>query len=307
MMRFDLADLRLFLHVAEAGSITAGAAVANLALASASERLRGMEEFAGTALLERLHRGVALTAAGHALVRHARDLLDVHERMRADLSRFGLGLRGHVRIFANTSAISEHLPEPLSGFLSAHPQVDVDLKERLSHEVFEAILSGRADVGVASDQVEKGALDTYPFRQDHLVMVSTKDHPLAGRRRISFAETLAFQHVVLGSGAALHDHLAAQARRLGKSVVARAQVRGFDAVCRMAEHGVGVGIVPAASARRARRSMTIRVTALSVAWATRSLVVATRKGEQRPYVRALVERLVGEQGKDTERFSAARP
>ena len=75
MARLDLGDLQLFRQVAEAGSITAGAARANLALAAASTRLRGMEAVLGTALLERSRSGVVMTPAGEALLTHARALL----------------------------------------------------------------------------------------------------------------------------------------------------------------------------------------------------------------------------------------
>lgn len=287
-MRFDLTDLRLFVHVAETGSITAGAGRAHLALASASERVRAMETYAGAALVERQHRGVSLTPAGRALLHHAREILDRHERLGAELARFGSGLRGHVRMVANTTAIAEHLPEPLAGFLAAHPHVDVDLEERLSREVFEAVAAGRAEVGVASDQVDWGELDVRTFRRDQLAMVASRDHPLAQKRRVAFSETLAYEHVGLASGAALQDYLAGQARRLGATMSLRVRVRGFVAVCRMAEHGVGLGIVPAITARRARHSMKIRVVPLSDPWAARALVVATRRGSLTPYAAALV-------------------
>lgn len=293
-MRFDLPDLRLFVHVAETGSITAGAARAHLALASASERMRAMEEFAGASLVERLHRGVRLTPAGRALLHHAREILDRHERLGAELARYGAGLRGHVRMLANTTAIAEHLPEPLAGFLAAHAHVDLDLEERLSREVFEAVAAGRAEIGVASDQVDWGELETRVFRRDQLAMVASKDHRLSDRRRVAFSETLAFEHVGLGSGAALQDYLAGQARRLGATMTLRVRVRGFVAVCRMAEHGVGVGIVPMAVARRARRSMSIHVAALADPWAARALVVATRPGTLTPHAQALVDWLTPE-------------
>ena len=66
-MHLDLADLRLFVHVLDAGSITAGAARAHLSLAAASERLRQMEDDAGMRLLDRHARGVHATAAGESL------------------------------------------------------------------------------------------------------------------------------------------------------------------------------------------------------------------------------------------------
>jgi DNA-binding transcriptional LysR family regulator len=71
-MRFDLPDLSLFRHVVEAGSITGGAARANLALAAASTRIRNMEEALGAALLVRGRAGVAPTQAGRTLLRAGR-------------------------------------------------------------------------------------------------------------------------------------------------------------------------------------------------------------------------------------------
>lgn len=289
-MRFDLTDLRLFLHVAEAGSITAGAGRANMALASASERVQAMETLAATPLLERLHRGVRLTPAGRALVHHARDILDAHDRMRGDLAQYGGGLKGHVRMLANTSAVAEHLPEPLAGFLAAHPQIDVDLEEGTSQETYAAVAAGRVDLGVASDQVDAGELVLRPFRRDALMLVSARGHPLAGRTSVGFGETLDFDHVGLRPGAALPSCLAGQARRIGLAMSIRIRVGSFGAVCRMAEQGVGVGVVPLAAARRARLSMAIEVTPLADAWAERSLVVATRPGvAPSPHAQALID------------------
>src|ERR1700761_4986039 len=109
-MRLDLDDLSLFRHVAEAGSITGGAARANLALAAASTRLRGMEATIGSTLLERGRAGVSLTPAGHALLAHARRLLAGAERMREELSGYAGGAAGHVRLLSNTNALTEFLP-----------------------------------------------------------------------------------------------------------------------------------------------------------------------------------------------------
>ncbi len=131
-MRFDLIDLRLFLAVIDAGSITHGAAEAGISLAAASERLRDMETAGEVLLLHRGRRGVELTEAGEALAHHARAILHQMAQMRAELGRYAKGLRANVRILANTAAISEFLPERLAPWLTAHPQVDVELKERQS-------------------------------------------------------------------------------------------------------------------------------------------------------------------------------
>src|SRR5690606_31096857 len=98
----DLADLRLFLSVVDAGSITRGAVRANLALASASERLRNIEADAGVILLERRHRGVTTTEAGEALAHHARLILNQQAQLRAELREFATGTRGTLQLYANT-------------------------------------------------------------------------------------------------------------------------------------------------------------------------------------------------------------
>src|ERR1700745_597277 len=117
-MRFDLADLNLFRHVVEAGSITAGAERANLALAPASPRVRNMEEALGAALLVRGRQGVAPTPAGRTLLAHARAILRQAERLREDLGAYAGGLAGQIRVLSNTNALTELLAGALTSFLS---------------------------------------------------------------------------------------------------------------------------------------------------------------------------------------------
>jgi DNA-binding transcriptional LysR family regulator len=276
-MRFDLVDLRLFLLVAETGSITHGAERAHLALASASARIRGMEEALGVPLLLRGRRGVRPTPAGRALVHHARIVLQQLEHMRGDLGAYASGLRGHVRLLANTAALAEFLPGVLGAFLAAHPNIDVDLEERLSYEIVQAIAEGQAELGIVADTVDLGELETVPFRDDRLVLVTQLGHPLASRRRIGFAEALDQPFVGLGEGSALQDHLAGHAARLGRRPKYRVRLRSFDAVCRMVECGVGVAVVPEAAARRCQRTMAIRRVGLTDSWALRHLVICARR------------------------------
>src|ERR1700740_3766256 len=99
-MRFDLVDLQLFIAVADAHSITQGAARANLALASASERIKGLEAARGVALLKRGRRGVELTSAGESLLDHARIVLHNVDALRGDLASFASGARASVQLLA---------------------------------------------------------------------------------------------------------------------------------------------------------------------------------------------------------------
>jgi DNA-binding transcriptional LysR family regulator len=276
-MRFDLTDLRLFLNTAEAQSITHGAERTNLALASASARIRGMEEVLGTPLLERQRRGVRPTAAGRALAHHARLVLQQMERLRGELGAYGRGLKARLRLLSNTAALAEFLPETLAAYLADYPTVDIDLEERPSAEIVPAVAEGLADLGIVADVVDLGELETFPFRTDRLVLIAPRGHRLARRRSIAFREALDEDCVGLGAGSALQDHLGAHAARAGHPLKLRVRVGTFDAMARMVEQGVGVAIVPETAARRCADSMAVAVVRLSDPWALRQLTLCVRQ------------------------------
>jgi DNA-binding transcriptional LysR family regulator len=281
--------------VVEAGSITRGAERAHLALAAASTRVRHMEETLGAALLVRSRGGVTPTQAGRTLLQHARAILGQAERLREDLGAYAGGSAGQVRVLSNTNALTEFLPETLSSFLAAHPNVSVDLEERLSDEIVGLIAEGVADIGIVAGTVDAGGLETYPYRSDRFVLVVANDHPLAKRSKIAFAEVLEHDFVGLDRASALQRFLADKASRTGRSIRLRIQLRSFDGVCRLVERNVGVGIVPETTARWAARTMEIRAVQLTDTWALRDLSICMRDYRAlAPYARQLVDHMRAE-------------
>jgi len=291
-MRFDLTDLKLFLHVVEAGSITHGAERMNLAIAAASTRIRHMEVSLGTPLLSRERQGVRPTEAGRTLLHHARMLLQQADRMRGDLAEYADGLRGQVRLMSNTNALTEFLPEPLSAFLASHPQINIDLEERLSDEIVAAVADGTADVGIVAGTVEVAGLEVLPFRVDRFVLVVATNHPLSAVEQIAFAKVLDFDFVGLDRASALQRFLSEKAERIGRRLRLRVQLRGFDAVCRLVECNVGIGVVPATTAERHAKTMSIHRIELIDEWAVRKLTICVRRQADLPaYARELVRHL----------------
>lgn len=275
-MRFDLTDLRLFRHVAETHSITGGAKRSNLALASASARVRGMEDALGVRLLKRGRRGVELTDAGRSLLDHARIVLQQVETMRGELGAYSRGLKGSVRLLANTAALSEHLPALLARFLEANPTIDVDLEDRDSPAIAAAVAAGDADIGIASQAALVPGLESHFFRTDRLVLAVPAGHPLARRRLTRFADLLDLDFVGLARGLALEEHVATHAARLGRSLRVRVRANSLDAICTIVAAGAGVGVVPAATAQRLRRTLPLGVVAIAEPWATRELTLCVR-------------------------------
>ncbi len=291
-MRFDLVDLRLFLNVHEAGTMTAGAAATHMTLASASERIRNLEDSLGAPLLTRGPRGTQLTAAGRTLLHHARQVILQVDRLQGDLEAWQGGLLGQVRLMCNTSAISEHLPEVIGRFLAANCAITVNLEEQPSDAIVDALRNERCDIGIVSDSVDLAGLASFVFRPDPLVLIVAEQHPLANRRSVDFLAIVDEPFVGLVEGSALPAHLAGHARRLGRRLHYRVRLRSLESVCRVVGQAIGIAIVPDSVALRSRRSAGIRRVRLEDDWAARRLVVAHRATEQlSPQAQRLLEHL----------------
>jgi len=194
---------------------------------------------------------------------------------------------------ANTAATAELLRDTLPAFLVAHPGIDIDLDERPSHEIAEAVASGAADLGIAATWAGLSHLEQKPFFVDRLVVIAARNWPgLAGRHSASLADMLGESFVGLSLGHALQEHITRQAARLGGHLHIRIRVPGLDNVCRLVAQGAGIAIVPESAARRSAR--TLRSLRLSDDWATRQLNLCARSfDELTPQAKLLAAALAG--------------
>lgn len=298
-MHVDLIDLRLYLHILDTGNITAGAARSHLSLAAASARIRAMEASLGIEFLQRGRRGVTPTAAGRALARHARLLVQQAERMQQDLTEYANGVKGQVRLLCNTTAISEYLPERLADFLCQHPNLDIDLQALPSLRITHALRQGVADLGIISDAVDTYGLQTRHFHDDPLVLIVPLGHPLSATPA-SFIESLQYDHVGLAADSALAVYLEEQALHAGFRLQTRIRADAFDGLIRMVARGAGLGIVPQAALQRWPHPQGFKAQPLSEEWACRTLLLCARSFEQLPgYAKALLDALSAPLRKNT--------
>lgn len=283
-MRFDLTTLNLVLAIHDTRSITRGAEREHLALAAASRRLADLESRFGVPLFERRARGVEPTEAGRALVRHVRSLHASLHAMESEVVEFARGIKGHLRIAANASAISECLPPDLAAFSQAHPQIRISLEDLTSAEVQAAVAEGRADVGICVPPLLDNRLATRRYRHGRLAAMVPAGHALASRNAVHFQDLLDHDIVGLHHGAAVHELMRSEAEGQGRPLKARLQVRGFDAIAQLVEAGLGVSVLPAAVAQRMSQLFRVRVLRLDDAWAERDYLLAVRRQEVLPTV-----------------------
>ena len=277
-MRFDLTDLQLFVHILDSGTMTAAAQRTHMTLASASERVRGMEDQLGCALLQRQARGVRPTAAGHTLGQHARQVLAQMQQLRGAMGEFGAGLAGQIRLRGNSSAIREHLPLAISGFLLQHPQMALELQECSSSQVLEGLQLGQCDLGIAAwdegDSAKLRGLHYQHWRDDPLVAVLPRQHALAARDSITLTEIANDHWVGLPRDSALQLLLQKQLQALlGPQALIRMRVQlpHFEGLCQLVEQQVGVSVMPAAAALRHAKAYQVAAVPLSEPWARRQL------------------------------------
>lgn len=296
-LHFDITDLRLFVNVAGQASLTRGAAYSFLSVPAASMRMKSLEDALGSQLLYRTKQGVTLTPAGQALLHHAQQILQQVEHLRSDLQDYAEGVKGHIRIFANTTAVTEFLPEILRTYLPEHPHVNIDLQERLNPEIVRAVMDGTTDIGIVagpSDHRPAGSgLQALHLSTDRLILVTPSGHALARKRRVAFADTLRHDHIGLHEGSTLHSFLKQIVAQLGQTMKVRIQVRSFESMCRMIEANVGIGIVPESAAQRYRHTMRLALVELTDAWSVRERSVLVRGMDTLPvFSRELVEYLL---------------
>lgn len=273
----DLVTLNLFVLAADCQNLTKAAESSHMTVSAASKRLAELERVTACALFVRLPRGLQLTSAGRGLLGHARHILESAERLAYDARDYANGVRGHVRLFANTSAVIQFLPNDLTAFLTGNPDVRIGMEEALSEMTVQAVEDGRADLGIFADNVPAPRLETLPYRRDRLVLLVPQNHPLAERSSVELADTLDYDFVALNQGSSLLRRITEAAVGTGKLLKVRIQVSSFDGICRMIEAGLGIGILPLGSVHPELLNTRLKAIPIDGDWPARTLYVGFAK------------------------------
>lgn len=292
--RPDFTTLNLIALAADKGSISSAAERMHLALAAASRRIAEFERDAGITVFKRHARGITVTAAGATLVARLRHVLDGVDSLADTLEDIKSGVTEHLKILACDAAIIQFLPGILKKFVASAPHVRVELEEMRSTDIALAVAERRGGLGIIWGDVDTRGLTSEPFRHDELALIVPAGHPFARRRSVHFVETLNFDFVCLEAESPIYAALRREAAKLNRQLRARIQVRGFDALCRMVEAGLGVGIVPRNVALSIAQPMAVVMVGLREPWAARELCIVYRDAEELTRVERQFVRFCGE-------------
>ncbi|ROR16443.1 DNA-binding transcriptional LysR family regulator [Comamonas sp. BIGb0124] len=277
-VHFDLVTVRLFIETAETGNITRAAERLPLAVAAASRRLKELEQQFGVPLFQRMPHGMALTAAGSALLAHARTVAHAVSRMRDDAQAFRHGTQGVVRIAACTSAVLQFLPQDLQQCHSRYPGIKIDLQELNSQGVLQSLARGLADIGIFESTAGTLPLPTRPYHHDRLALVVHRHDALASLRDVALDDFIQRDLIGLTEGSAISTtlyRLAAQARR---TLRMRIRVGSFDSMVAMIAQGVGIGVMPHAVAQSFMPGHAVHALAITGEWPQRHFLLGHQIG-----------------------------
>jgi DNA-binding transcriptional LysR family regulator len=256
---FDMTDFRLFIQIAESNSLRKGADLACLSAPAASARISNLEARTATKLLVRSSKGVTLTLAGQAFFHHAKLILSQVESLKGDIEAYANSIKGHLRIAANPLVIMEFLPRLLRGYIATHPDVRLDLRELFSSEIVRWVTAGNSDIGIILGNARTETLEVLSCWETKLCFISALDHPLAGLTKVSFAEAFQYEFVDFPEDTPPYRPVHQAADGLGMRVRVRVRAVSYASFCRLVEAGIGIGICPEPSVRRAAQSMSIAV------------------------------------------------
>lgn len=272
----DLVTLRLFVAAVEEGTYARASERENIAISAISRRISDLEARCGVALLERHDRGIAPTEAGRAMLPRVRDALDNLQLMVRDVDEFRTGKRGHIRIQAHMSVASTVLPEIIATFVAEHPNIEIGFEEFTSIEIMHNIKIGGADVGLVSGTLKSDELHFIPWREDDLVAILPRGHPLEAHETVQLGDLLAYPFVGMQRDSALLTLYRHQAAALGRPMKERAHATSFESVRKMVSVGLGVAILPAVSAYPYAASEGLSVKPLMESWGHRPLMICIR-------------------------------
>jgi DNA-binding transcriptional LysR family regulator len=275
-MHFDLVDLRLIAAIADAGSLSKAATAFPIALSAASNRLRRFEQQCGLAVFARNADGMTLTPAGRLVLDRARKVLGEAEQLRETMRDLTGQRRITLRLAGTTVANSTFLPAALGPFLADYPEVDLQLTERNSPDVLQAVQAGEAEIGVLDGNLATSGVITLPFRHDRLVLLVQEGHPLTALQQPRLKDALDYPFVCLPPERAMQRFIEDMAARNSRPLKIRVRAPGFDAIVQLVAQNAGIAMLPEAAASRYQRELPVRQVDLADAWATRELRVCVK-------------------------------
>ena len=243
-MNVSLRQLQIFRAVAELGSFSAAAERLHLSQPALSAAVRKLEDGLGAKLFDRTTRQVVLTAEGEELKRLASRLIDEFEAVAADLQDYLAQRRGRVVVAALPSLAAVTLPSALGRFKTDFPGVDVIIRDTLHDQIQELVESGAADFGLTVAPDKNRDLDFRPLIVDRFVMICRRDHKLAGKHAVTWADMVRHPVITMARTSSVRQHIDQACAAAGIEAQSHYDPEHLATVGALVSQGLGIAALP---------------------------------------------------------------
>lgn len=283
MAEFSVVGLRVLCEVAARGSFTAAARSLGYTQSAVSRQVAGLESAAGAPLFERAPRGVRLTDAGSALLRHAVGALDQLDAAKRELTGMRELATGRLRVGAFPTAIAALLPRAIAAFQARHAGIEVSLREGTTSSQLRRLPAAATQLAVVVATPSRGLDDERisfdPLLEDPLLLALARTHPLARERVVDLNDLAGEQWIAAGTDPG--DTLLGVWPALDWEPRVAFIAREWTAKLGLVAAGLGVTVVPGLAATAVREDIAL-VRVRGGEPATRTIAVATRASSHQP-------------------------
>lgn len=277
-MKVDFDGVQAFVAVAETGGFSRAARELNLTQTALTRRIQKLEAYLGLTLLNRTTRRVELSAVGHDFLPQARsivqDMTNAVERLK-DMSRHG---RGQLVLACIPSMTSHVLPALIRSYAQQHPDNRIRLLDGSSSEVCHAVLSGKAELGIAVQGEKHPDVVEQVLFADPLVFLCRSPHALEKSTSVRWADMRDTELVGVSSFMATRIFMDYQLAKHGIRVQSTYEVQHHATAINLVAAGVGGAILPSSTFKEGDRP-GVRKIALTHPTVRRKVVLVQRKGQ----------------------------
>lgn len=290
-INYDLHDLQAFVAVAQRASFRQAAADLFLSQSALSRRIDKLEDSLGVKLFERTTRRVQLTNVGHTFLVNVRTALDGLEDAVLGVADLAAHRTGSVTLACVPSAVWHFLPDVLARFSERFPRIRVRVHDESAQDVLNLVLAGVADFGINFTGAENPEIEFEPIYVESYVLAMRSSHPLAGRRELSWKETMDERYISVATSSGNRTVIDAALAGVEKHPVILCEVNHVSGVLALVEAGMGVAAVPGLSVLPGRQDTIVGVPLVNPAIHRTLGLIAKRNHTMAPAARTLFDML----------------
>jgi LysR family transcriptional regulator, transcriptional activator of the cysJI operon len=274
----QIENFKIFADLVETKSFSKSAKINGITQSAVSQQARAMERHFKTLLIDRSQKQFQLTREGQRVYEAAKEMLHQYEKLLSELQEMKKIISGTIRISTIYSIGLHELPPYIKRFLHDYPSVNVRVEYRRSNLVYEDILHNSVDFGLVAFPVKVRQIDSIPFRNDRLVLITHPNHALAKRTEVELKDMVGQKFIGFDPDIPTRKAVDQIFRDNKLEIEPVMEFDNIETVKRAVEIDHGIAIVPQATVTQESKQGTLAVVPFRGKEFTRPLAILHRKG-----------------------------